>query len=79
MTVKTEKQMASEKIFQPDQRIVFLTTLPVKLALSEVAQRNQLSISDVIRRILTDYADNAYPGYQNIYTDKVTNLIRGEK
>ena len=78
MTVKTEKQMAPEHIFELNQRIVFLTTLPLKLSLSEVAKRNQLSISDVIRIIINDYASTAFPEYKEIYAGQLERLYLKE-
>lgn len=78
MTVKSEKQSVSEAMFASDQRVTFLTTLPRKLALAEVARRNQLSMADVIRRIINDYAVEAFPEYSEIYTGQITKLYRKE-
>ena len=78
MDLESDKKMAPEHIFELNQRIVFLTTLPLKLSLSEVAKRNQLSISDVIRIIINDYASTAFPEYQEIYAGQLERLYLKE-
>lgn len=50
-----------------DQRFTFVMTRPMRLALEEVSAKWQMSVSNVIRQVILNYANNVVPGFTEAY------------
>lgn len=64
-------------IYALSQRFTLKMTLPMRLALEEVARKRQTSASDIVRQCVLEHADHVAPGFAEAFLRAQRKMLGG--